>query len=154
MPAHPDDLPHRRPGLSSSSCTCLTPKVWRAPIQPFASSFSSVETSFPGAWLVLFLYLSATAPTPTTATLSIFSPESPARPCIQGLQLADEFIRPKALPRSMTAFRPTRRTSGGPWWSLGTHHGHWRRDKKVPQCPLNVCVFTLGAHFLERHFVH
>lgn len=137
------------------------PQAAPASLPRFGELPSSPSPLHSPQWRRLFLVLGLSSSSispplllPPLPPPSPFSPESPARPCIQGLQLADEFIRPKALPRSMTAFRPTRRTSGGPWWSLGTHHGHWRRDKKVPQCPLNVCVFSLGAHFLERHFVH
>lgn len=42
----------------------------------------------------------------------------------------------------------TRRASGGPWWSLGTEYGHWRRDRKVPECPTcrySDSVSVLGA---------
>lgn len=42
----------------------------------------------------------------------------------------------------------TGRASGGPWWSLGTGYGHWRRDRKVPACPTcrySGSVSILGA---------
>lgn len=91
---------------------------------------------------LLFLSLCRPPPAkPHPVLPSPLSPEWPPRPCIQGLQLADEFIRPKALPRSMTAFRPNQEDigvglgGGYGWWSLGTKHGHWRRDRKVPRCP-------------------
>lgn len=49
----------------------------------------------------------------------------------------------------------TGRASGGPWWSLGTDYGHWRRDRKGPECPTcryPVSVSVPGAS--DCYFVH
>lgn len=82
---------------------------------------------------------------------------TPSGPCpsIQGLQLADEFIRPRALPRSVALFWPNREGIRGPLVAIG--HKPWslevrQQSPRMSHMSIFGSVSVLGAR--DHYFVH
>lgn len=79
---------------------------------------------------------------------------SPERPVSlhQGLQLADEFIRPRALPRSIAVFGPNREGIRGPLVAIG--HRPWSLEvgQKSPRMS-HMSMFGLGVRSWSRRLL-
>lgn len=112
-------LPHS-PGLVSSS-------------QHFACIFLTLCSKI--RWLASLLPFPL-APQP---------PQSGPCPSIQGLQLADEFIRPRALPRSITLFRPNQEDIRGPLVVIGHRPWSLEAGQKSPTMS-HMSIFMLCVH--------
>lgn len=49
----------------------------------------------------------------------------------------------------------TGRPTGGPWWPMGTGHGHWSGVRKVPQMShMSICGLCLFLELVDYYFVH
>lgn len=153
---------HHRPTFSlstasyTSPCCPLTLPSW--PLAPFRSCTCPIYHV--GELSLAATHLHFTIPS-TPACCPSLSPSGPqpppSGPCpsIQGLQLADEFIRPRALPRSMALFWPNREGIRGPLVAIG--HKPWslevgQKSPRMSHMSIFGLVSILGAG--DYYFVH
>ena len=119
----------------------------RRPSEAAPASFTLLVSYLQLPHTSYFLYLQPPGPLPPVS-LTPFGPTPPPSgpcPCVHGLQLADEFIRPRALPRSVALFGPNREAIGGPLVAIGHRPRSLEVGQKSPRMS-HMSIFALGVH--------